>query len=92
MDVSTLKVWTTLYAAKAREGNSIPLTTLAELTSYPVEEVERHLAGLIRDSLAQRRLERGATPEKNRDLVWLTDEGVKAFDDYVAELRKIAQG
>ncbi|AIT61449.1 hypothetical protein [Corynebacterium doosanense] len=89
-EVATLKVWTTLYAAKARADRPMTERTLANITGYAREELTEHLAGLIADSYVRRRRERGITPDKDKEFVWLTDEGAEAFDAYVAELRRIA--
>lgn len=89
-DVATLKVWTTLYAAKARAERPITEGTLAEVTGYTPKELRDHLAGLFADSYVKRRRERGITPDKDKEFVWLTDEGAEAFDAYVEELRRIA--
>lgn len=89
-DAARLKVWTTLYAAGVREDKAVTERTLANITGYSREELTEHLAGLVADSYVRRRREQGITPDKDKEFVWLTDEGAEAFDAYVEELRRIA--
>lgn len=86
MDVRTLKIWTTLYAAGAKGEYSMSHNTLAELTGYRAEELIAPLAELAMQSYVRDRHER----DKDIDQVWLTEQGVQAFEDYVAELRRVA--